>query len=326
MSVSEILVLRRVLVAERGPLAGYLIRSMRALGFETVAMAPPGGEDLTYLREADYAVVATCPEESFRELLLEVANDAGCDGIHPGYGPLAEDAEFARRVAASNLKFVGPQIPIVEALSDRWVVREIGRSAGVKVLPGSEAIEEKSQILDAIEEVGLPCWVKDDLGREPELVHEESRCPAAVSERFMSGAHRVWLEKHIDGARHLVASCVWEAGGDSILLAVRERAVRNDRRLTIDEAPAVISENTLEAIRRAAIRFGELLNYQGLGSVGFIVDPSGSCYCIGFRSRLQVGDQRIGRAMLRTATSHRRSVWRTTPGCGHTQRRVQRRR
>ena len=282
--------LGRVLVAERGPLAGYLIRSLKRLGMETVAIAPDPIEPVSYNADADFFVQLLGGDADFREALLEVAVDAGCDAVHPGYGPLAENVGFAQELGAARVGFVGPQPEVIQALSDRWMVREMAVQAGLPVIPGSEPLERPEMIRAEAQRLGLPVWLKDSTGRRPVCLNSLELVEQVASIRLSSEEGPVWLEKHIENSRHLVVSFVADAHGEMVTLGVRERAVRADGSLVVDQAPAPVSEVLAQAVSDAAFTYASALGYVGLGSVGFLVDPNESIWCVGFRSRLQVGN------------------------------------
>ena len=289
MVETEILVMRRVLIAEQGPLTEYLVRSLAQLGLETVVIVPNPPNPVSYAEHATFAVQLSSANTDFRDALIEIANDAGCDGLHPGYSGLAEDIEFAQRVMRANVKFIGPQLELVFALSDRWTVREMARAAGVPVSEAFGPISSVSEISTCGDVLGFPLWVKDGAGRAPRMVNNQQELSAEVASRTLSGASAVWGERHIPKGRHVVATCVWEEQGDMVL-SLRDRALRDEWGLSVDLVPAPVSDDVGSIIRSAALGFGRTLGYRGIGSVGFMVDEDDAVACIGFRSRLQVGD------------------------------------
>ena len=280
----------RVLVAERGPLAGYLIRSLKRLGLETVAIAPDPVEPVSYSSDADFFVQLLGGSSGFQEALIEVAVDSGCDVVHPGYGPLAEDADFAQMLGAARIGFVGPQPEIIHALASRWTVREMAVQAGIPVVNGCMPLEKPESIRKEVERLGLPLWVKDGTGQRPVLLETMELVQQVAGIRLSSQEAPVWLEQHIQDARHLVVSFVADVHGEMVTLGVRERAIRLGGHLVLDQAPAPVSQGLAEAVAHAAHTYAEALGYVGLGSVGFLVDPNESLWCLGFRSRLQVGN------------------------------------
>ena len=282
--------LGRVLVAERGPLAGYLIRSLKRLGMETVAIAPDPVETVAYSQDADFFVQLLGGSKDFQEALVEVAVDSGCDAVHPGYGPLAENADFAQKLGAARIGFVGPHPDIIHALASRWTVREMAVQAGIPVVNGCLPLERPENIRAEAERLGVPLWVKDGTGQRPVLLDTVELVEQVAGIRLSAKDTPVWLEQHIAGARHLVVSFVADAFGEMVTLGVRERAIRLDGHLVLDQAPAPVSEGLANAVAHAAHTYAAALNYVGLGSVGFLVDDNESLWCLGFRSRLQVGN------------------------------------
>jgi|GEM_PF-2365789 len=289
MVETEILVIRRVLIAEQGPLTEYLVRSLSHLGLETVVIVPNPPNPVSYSSQATFAVQLSTSTTDLRDALIEIANDAGCDGIHPGYSSLAEDVEFAQRVMRSNVKFIGPQLELVFALSNRWTVREMSRAAGIPVSEAFGPIASVSEISTCGDVLGFPLWVKDSAGRPPRLVEDHQQLSAEVASRSLTGVAAVWGERHIPKGRHVVASCVWEETGDMVL-SLRDRALRDEWGLSVDLVPAPVTTEVNDVICASALAFGRALGYRGIGSVGFMVDENEGVVCIGFRSRLQVGD------------------------------------
>ena len=219
--------LGRVLVAERGPLAGYLIRSLKRLGMETVAIAPDPVAPVSYNEDADFFVQLLGGETDFREALLEVAVDAGCDAVHPGYGPLAESVGFAQQLGSARVGFVGPQPEVIEALSDRWMVREMAVQAGLPVIPGTEPLQRSEMIRAEAQRLGLPVWLKDSTGRRPVCLSSLELVEQVASIRLSSEEGPVWLEKHIENARHLVVSFVSDAHGEMVTLPLHQTVLRS---------------------------------------------------------------------------------------------------
>jgi len=257
---------------------------------ETVAIAPDPVEPVCYNDDADFYVQLLGGPEGFREALLEVAVDSGCDAVHPGYGRLAEDAAFAQMLGSARVGFVGPQPDVIHALSSRWAVREMAVQAGLPVVTGSAPLERPEEIRAEAERLGLPLWVKDGTGQRPVCLDTMELVEQVAGIRLSSQEAPVWLEQHIEGARHLVVSFVADAHGEMVTLGVRERAIRLDGHLILDQAPAPVSNELSQAVSDAAYTYATALGYVGLGSVGFLVDSTESLWCLGFRSRLQVGN------------------------------------
>ncbi len=276
--------IQRVLVVERGPLATYLHRSLQAAGVETVAVH--GEVEASYVDEATFAMYV--PGLDRTEDLVSAAIDSGCDAMHPGCGALAENADLARAVNAAGVGWLGPLPEQIAALADRWTTREIAIAAAVPVIPGSGPLLNVTDLEVPVERLGLPLWVKDAWGLQPEFVDRHDQLVASVGQRIHSG-QKVWVESHVRGARHVVVTVVADESGQAVPLGVRERAIRGEGKLTIDQFPAPIEDDLTTALEDAAVAFAEAVRYRGVGSVGFLVDQSNAAWCIGLRPRIQIG-------------------------------------
>ena len=274
----------RVLVSERGPLASYLHRSLQAAGVETVAVH--GEVEAAYVDEATFAMYV--PGLDRTEDLVSAAMDSGCDALHPGCGALAESADLARAINLAGLVWLGPLPEQIEALADRWTTREIAIAAAIPVIPGSSPLLNVADLEEPVERLGMPLWLKDAWGLQPEFVERQDHLVTAVGQRIHSG-QKVWVESHVGGARHVVVTVVADESGQAVPLGVRERAIRGGGKLTIDQFPAPIGEDLTTALQDAAVAFADAVRYRGVGSVGFLVDQSSAAWCIGLRPRIQIG-------------------------------------
>jgi acetyl/propionyl-CoA carboxylase alpha subunit len=276
--------IKRVLVAERGPLATTIHLALQAAGVETVAVH--GDLDADYIEKATFATYV--PSLDRIEDLVSAAVDGGCDALHPGCGALAENPELARGVAQANMLFLGPLPEQIAALADRWTTREIAIAAAVPVIPGSAPILNLGDLEDPISRLGFPLWVKDAWGLVAEKFERQDHLVAEVGSRVHSG-QKVWVEAHVRGARHLVVTVVGDESGEVVPLGVRERAIRGGGKLTIDQYPAPCTDALQKGLEDAAVAFAEAVRYRGVGSVSFLVDSSGAAWCIGLRPRIQIG-------------------------------------
>jgi biotin carboxylase len=275
----------RILVVERGPLASWLHRSLRASGCETVGLISEEEPDPAYAEECSFDMVV--PRLDRTEDLISAAMDSSSDAIHPGIGSLAESEELSGACRGAGIGFLGPAPEQIAALSDRWTTREIAIAAGVPVTPGSAPIYNLPELREPRQRLGLPLWIKDAWGLSAELAHTDRQLATSVTERIHAG-QKVWVEQHIDGARHVVVHFV-ATGEEAVPLGVCERAVRHHGKLTVDRFPANIEPGVAASVQDAAVRFAEAVQYRGLGSVGFLVDDSGGAYCLGLRPRLSIG-------------------------------------
>ncbi len=284
------MVLGRVLVCERGPMVGYIIRALNRMGIECVAVVQGDEEGRAGVEEAAFRVAVPENDAPLRDQMLALAMDGGCDGVHPGTGVLAEDAEFATRVEELNMVFIGPRPVLVGSTADRWTTREIAVGAGVPVVAGSPPLQDASEVAHWFEELGGPVWVKDYRGWRAARLDTAEAAAKLVEVRLETVGRRVWLEQHIENARHLVVSVIGDNEGQLLTLGERERIVRQGDAMTLDLAPAPVSHDLRIAAGTAAITLSSALSFVGVASVGFLADPAGGMRCLGLRPRLQVGD------------------------------------
>ncbi|MCK6515635.1 ATP-grasp domain-containing protein [Myxococcota bacterium] len=278
----------RVFIVERGPMAVWIDRCLRAQGAETVVAFSEDEEPSPRLDEATYA--AFVPDEPTMDQLIGAANDAGCDAIHPGLGRLAEDPAFAQEVAAANLLMIGPPYDRVGNAGDRHRAREVSRRAKVMPVPGTGLLRagDAAPIDEVVRHLGLPLWIKDNRGRLAQRAETAEQADALAKARLGAG-EAIWFEAHVRQARHLVVAVAADAKGSVVALGVRERSLRKNGMLTVDQLPASISTQLAAAVEDAAVAVAKGVGLQGLGAVGFLTDPSGAAWCLGLRPRLDLG-------------------------------------
>jgi acetyl/propionyl-CoA carboxylase alpha subunit len=282
--------LRRVLVCERGPMAGYIVRALKRMGIESVVLFPPDDESAPYVSEAAFSVPIPQGSVAYEDQILEVAMDAGCDGVHPGAGPLAENADFAARVEELNLVAIGPRPTLIRATANRWSTREVAVGAGVPVVKGSPPLSDGKEAAHWFAELGGQVWLKDTRGWRAATPKSAEAAARLVAVRLGTGVEKVWLEQHIPNARHLVVSVVGDQAGQILTLGERERIVRRGDAMTLDLAPAPVDDSIRIAAGRATVALASALRFVGVASVGFLANGTGGLWCLGLRPRLQVGD------------------------------------
>ena len=279
---------RRVLVAEQGPMRGYLLRSIEKIGLEAVALARGPAESSVLQAQASTVVEVSGGFGESPQDLVRLAHRTDCQGIHPGYGPLAENSELTNLAALSELVVIGPREELVESLASRWKVRCLAVASAIPVVPGSAPVESPREVTEALEGASLPVWVKDSGGGAQGPLGEVQAVQEAVAR--VQREEVVWIEAHIHHARHLQVCFVSEDGEGVIPLVITERSVHRNGRLTLDQAPAPLDEGVAASLLQATASFASSLQFRGVGSVDFLTDDRGGLWCIGFRSRLQVGN------------------------------------
>jgi len=293
-------ILRRILIANRGEIAARILRSCRLLGIETVLAVSDADRDSLPARLADAVIRIgpAAPAESYLDVraVVGAALAAGADAIHPGYGFLAENPQLAGACEAAGLVFIGPTAGQLDAVGDKITARRHATAAGLRVVPGGEAASagEAAELAAAI---GWPVLVKAVAGgggRGLRLVHEPAMLAGTIARAMAEagaafGDPRVYLERYVTPGRHVEVQLLGD-GEHVIHLGDRDCSVQRRYQKLIEEAPAPLLADDLRAeMRLAAVALGKHLNYRGLGTVEFLVDcERGTCNFLEMNARIQV--------------------------------------
>ncbi|MFD0423166.1 acetyl-CoA carboxylase biotin carboxylase subunit [Streptomyces parvus] len=293
-----------VLVANRGEIAVRVIRTLREQGVRSVAVFSDADADARHVREADTAVRIGPPPaaESYLNVpaLLEAARRTGAQAVHPGYGFLAENAEFAQACADAGLVFIGPPAAAIALMGDKIRAKETVAAYGVPVVPGSSGSGlTDAELESAAREIGTPVLLKPSAGgggkgmrlvRDAAVLGEEIAA-ARREARASFGDDTLLVERWIDRPRHIEIQVLADAHGNVIHLGERECSLQRRHQKIIEEAPSVLlDEETRAAMGEAAVQAARSCGYVGAGTVEFIVpgsDPS-SYYFMEMNTRLQV--------------------------------------
>ncbi len=279
-----------VLIANRGEIARRVIRGARALGLRTVAVYVDADVRAPFVTDADVAIrLATGYLDG--AAVIEAAQRAGADAIHPGYGFLSENADFARAVAAAGLTWVGPPPDVIEAMGDKLAAKELARSLQVPVLVSSE------DPADA-ETVGFPLLVKAAAGgggKGMRLVTSLDQLDEAVAAARREalggfGDDRVFLERYVGASRHVEIQILGDAHGNLVHLGERECSIQRRHQKLVEESPSSIVDPAMrEAMGEAALTLARAIGYQSAGTVEFLVDEATrNFYFLEVNTRLQV--------------------------------------
>ncbi|HWO87808.1 MAG TPA: acetyl-CoA carboxylase biotin carboxylase subunit [Gemmatimonadales bacterium] len=294
--------MHRVLVANRGEIALRIIRGCHEEGLEAVAVYSDIDRDARHVRAADFAVHigGSPPSESYLRIdrIIDAAKQSGADAIHPGYGFLSERAEFAEAVMASGLTFIGPPPGAIAAMGDKTAARRRMREAGVPVVPGSvEPLDSAAAAAKAARTIGYPILLKAAAGgggRGMRVIRTEEEIQnafvAAQSEAFAAfGDQRIYLERYLEGPRHIEIQILADAHGRVIALGERECSVQRRHQKLIEEAPSVaVRPAVRRAMGEAAVRAAQAVRYVSAGTVEFLMLPNGDFYFLEMNTRLQV--------------------------------------
>ena len=292
-----------VLVANRGEIARRVIRTARRMRIRAVAVYSDADADLPYVREADQAVRIgpAQPAESYLDAaaILEAAARTGAKAVHPGYGFLAENADFARQVMAVGLTWVGPDPAAIEQMGDKIRARNLMERAGVPVSPGSrEPVTDVAAALAEADRIGYPVMVKAAAGgggigmgvaAGPDGLQAAFETARSRAERFF-GSPEILLERYVQRARHVEVQILGLADGQVLALGERDCSVQRRHQKVAEETPSPGVDDALrEQMLAAAVRAGEAVNYKGAGTVECLVDTdAGSFVFLEMNTRLQV--------------------------------------
>jgi acetyl-CoA carboxylase biotin carboxylase subunit len=294
--------IRRVLVANRGEIAVRVVRACRALGIETVVVVSTVARNGLAARLADRAVcIGPAPAaQSYLAIpsVLSAALGTGCDAVHPGYGFLSENPEFAAACVAEGLTFIGPRPEAVAQAGDKARARELARSAGIPVLSGSPVLASTEEAVQAAASLGYPVLVKAAAGgggRGMSVLEDEAqlraRWSAAAGEAQAAfGDGRLYVERLIRHARHIEVQVLGDKHGSVVHLGERDCTLQRRHQKVVEESPAPnIPEDVRQAIRRSGVAFAEALRLDSAGTVEFIYDADSCQYAfLEFNARIQV--------------------------------------
>ncbi|MFY1618555.1 acetyl-CoA carboxylase biotin carboxylase subunit [Micromonospora sp. WMMD736] len=292
-----------LLVANRGEIARRVIRTAKRLGIRAIAVYSEADADLPFVTEADEAILIGPPNpaQSYRnvEAILAAAKSTGAQAIHPGYGFLSENAEFARTVEASGLIWVGPGADAISAMGDKINARNLMAAAGVPVAPGTtDPAADLDAAVTAAAEIGYPVMVKAAAGGggmgmgvaadEAALRTEYDKVRAFAERMFGDGS--VLIERYFPRVRHVEVQILGLADGRVVALGERECSVQRRNQKLVEESPSpAVSPELRARLLAAAVRAGEAVDYRNAGTVECLLDPtSGEFFFLEMNTRLQV--------------------------------------
>lgn len=291
----------KILIANRGEIAVRVIRACKEMGILTVAVFSEADRDALHVSLADESVCIGPPpvRESYLNMdrVLSAALVTGASAIHPGYGLLSENADFARRCAQHRIKFIGPCADTIVRMGDKDEARRTMRAAGVPVVPGCDLLESVEAAREAALRAGLPVLIKARAGgggrgiRLVEKIEEVERAfqnaRAEASSAF--GDDNVYLEKYLMNVKHIEVQVLADQEGNVVCLGERDCSVQRKHQKLIEESPApTVSPGLREELTRAAIRAARAVDYEGLGTVEFLMTRAGEFYFMEMNTRLQV--------------------------------------
>jgi acetyl-CoA carboxylase biotin carboxylase subunit len=293
--------LKKVLVANRGEIAVRILRACQELGLGTVTVYSDADRTAPHVRQAQeaYHIGAAPAAQSYLDMekIIAVAKKSGANGIHPGYGFLAENAEFAQAVLDAGLIWIGPPPAAIRLMGDKIVARETMAAAGVPIVPGTHRDLDNDALQVMADRIGYPLLVKAVAGgggkgmRSVYLAQELlGAIQSARNEaRAAFGDDRVYLEKLLDSARHIEIQVLADNHGNVIHLEERECSIQRRHQKLIEEAPSLALSDDLRAkIGEVAVKAVRTAGYVSAGTVEFLLDPGRTFYFLEMNTRLQV--------------------------------------
>jgi len=294
--------MKKILVANRGEIARRVIRTLKKMDISSVAIYSDADAQAPHVLEADEAVyVGQSPSaQSYlrQDVILEACKKLGVDGIHPGYGFLSENAAFARKVKDAGITFIGPPAEAMEVMGDKLSAKQAVKSFDVPLVPGiDKAISDVSEAKEIANQIGYPVLIKASAGgggkgmrlvERPEDVEEQMRL-AQNEARSSFGDDACFVEKFVTKPRHIEIQVFADRHGNAVHLFERECSIQRRHQKVIEEAPsALLTPELREEMGQAAINVCKACNYEGAGTVEFLVDGDMKFYFLEMNTRLQV--------------------------------------
>lgn len=292
----------KILIANRGEIALRVIRTCREMGIKTVAVYSLADKDSLHVKFADEAVCIGPPpaQESYLNIprLIAVAEITNADAIHPGYGFLAENAEFSAICSDTKIKFIGPSPDMIAAMGDKAFAKETMKKALVPVVPGSEGIVKTlEEAMTVAKEVGYPVMLKATAGgggkgmrmisNEEEMAKSFSLTVNEAEKAFGNGA--LYIEKYIHEPHHIEIQILGDRHGNVIHLGERDCTIQRRHQKLIEETPSpYITAEIREAMGAAAVKGAKSVHYEGAGTIEFMVDKNKNFYFMEMNTRIQV--------------------------------------
>jgi len=293
---------KKILIANRGEIACRVIKTARKMGIQTVAVYSDADRDARHVELADDAVHLgpAASRESYLVIdkIIAACQQTGAQAVHPGYGFLSENEEFARRVEEAGIVFIGPKHGAIAAMGDKIASKKLAMQAQVNTIPGhNAAIESPEQAVQIAKDIGFPVMIKASAGgggkglrvaySDKETFDGFTSCQNEARNSF--GDDRVFIEKFVEEPRHIEIQILGDSQGHVVYLNERECSIQRRHQKVIEEAPSpFISEATRKAMGEQAVALAKAVNYQSAGTVEFVVGKDQSFYFLEMNTRLQV--------------------------------------
>ncbi len=293
--------LRKVLIANRGEIALSIFRNCKELGVETVSIYSDVDKDqpVVYLTDTAVCVGPGKSSDSYLNIsnILTAALETGCDAIHPGYGFLSENGDFARKVESCGLKLIGPSSKVIKLMGDKLSARKLMQENGVPVVPGcNEAIKDKKQLFEAADRIGYPVLLKASAGgggkgmrriyKKEELLKGWEITKKEAGASFAND--EIYMEKLIENPRHIEVQILADSFGNIVYLPERDCSIQRNNQKLIEESPSRANSELLGKMYESAVKCARASGYEGTGTVEFIADKNDNYYFMEMNTRIQV--------------------------------------
>ena len=292
----------KILIANRGEIACRVIRTVRRMGIKTVAVYSDADRQALHVRMADEAVRigGSASADSYLRIdrILAACKGSGAQAVHPGYGFLSENAEFATALDEAGIVFIGPGIEAITSMGDKIKSKQLARDAGTNTIPGCpDIIHDEEHAVKIAGEIGYPVMLKASAGgggKGMRVVRNDEECRdgfnrAANEARSSFGDDRMFAEKFIEEPRHIEIQLIADQHGNVVYLGERECSIQRRHQKVIEEAPSpFMDDETRKAMGEQAVALAKAVNYTSAGTVEFIVDADRNFYFLEMNTRLQV--------------------------------------
>ncbi|KEO83201.1 acetyl-CoA carboxylase biotin carboxylase subunit [Tumebacillus flagellatus] len=293
---------RKILIANRGEIACRIIRTCQALGVQTVGIYSEADAEAPHVKMADEAFLVGAPPvaQSYLnvERILEIAKETGAEAVHPGYGLLSENTDFARRITAAGITFIGPSIEAIAAMGSKIESRKAMEAAGVPVVPGiTRPLVDAEEGVTVANEIGYPVMLKASgggggIGMQVCHSDEELRKAYAGNQnraKQFFGDDAMYIEKFVEEPRHVEVQILADKQGNTVYLWERECSIQRRHQKVVEEAPSPFLDAELrKRMGEAAVRAAKSIGYSNAGTIEFLVDKHRNFYFLEMNTRLQV--------------------------------------
>ena len=293
---------KKILIANRGEIACRVMKTAKKMGIKTVAVYSEADKEALHVQIADEAVcIGPAPSrESYLliDKIIQACKDTGAEAVHPGYGFLSENEQFARRCEEEGIVFIGPKYQSIAAMGDKIASKKLALEAKVNTIPGfNEAIETADDAVKIAQDIGYPVMIKASAGgggkglrvalNDQEAFEGFTACRTEALNSF--GDDRVFIEKFVEGPRHIEIQVLGDSHGNVVYLGERDCSIQRRHQKVIEEAPSpFIDPATRKAMGEQAVALAKAVNYQSAGTVEFVVGKDKSFYFLEMNTRLQV--------------------------------------